>query len=81
MIYLGIYLQFHIFQDRARQELNIEEKSASYLLSVIGIANTLGRIFLGYVSDRKWINRLYLYNICLAICGICTKKSFIFFKV
>ena len=67
-----LLIQFHFFQDRARQELNIEEKSASYLLSVIGIANTLGRIFLGYISDRKWINRLYLYNICLAICGICT---------
>lgn len=51
--------------------LGIDEVDASYLLSVVGIANTLGRIILGYISDRSWINRLYLYNTSLAICGIC----------
>jgi hypothetical protein len=32
----------------------------------VGIANTLGRIVLGFLSDRQWINRLYLYNMPLA---------------
>jgi hypothetical protein len=36
----------------------------------VGIANTIGRIVLGFLSDRQWINRLYLYNMSLAICGI-----------
>ena len=40
------------------------------LLMVIGIANTGGRIVLGFISDRGWIKRLYLYNICLAVCGL-----------
>ena len=61
----------HFLQDRAVQ-MGIEKEKASFLLSVIGIANTLGRIVLGYVSDRPWLNRLYTYNICLAICGLCT---------
>ena len=61
----------HFLQDRAVQ-MGIEKENASFLLSVIGIANTLGRIVLGYVSDRPWLNRLYTYNICLAICGLCT---------
>ena len=56
-------------QDRAKL-LNINMYDAGFLLSVIGIANTLGRIILGYVSDRPWVNRLYLYNGCLAVCGI-----------
>lgn len=56
-------------QDRAKQ-WNIEVDDASFLLSVIGIANTLGRIVLGYISDRPWVNRLWLYNGCLAVCGI-----------
>lgn len=42
----------------------------SYLLSVIGIANTVGRIVLGYLSDKTWVNRLLVYNICLTISGI-----------
>ena len=50
--------------------MGIEMDEASSLLSVVGIANTIGRIVLGYISDRPWLNRLYLYNSCLAICGL-----------
>ena len=35
-----------------------------------GISNTVARLCLGWLSDREWINRLYLYNTCLVICGI-----------
>ena len=30
----------------------------------------MARLCLGWLSDREWINRLYLYNTCLVICGI-----------
>ena len=30
---------------------------AAFLLSVIGIANTVARLILGWLSDRTWINR------------------------
>jgi len=46
--------------------------SAGYLLSIIGISNTLSRVILGYLSDKPWVNRLYLYNTALTICGIAT---------
>lgn len=42
----------------------------SYLLATIGIANTIGRIVLGYLADKPFVNRLLVYNICLTICGI-----------
>jgi len=48
----------------------IEGKDAAFLLSVIGISNTVARLVLGWLSDRTWINRLYLYNMCLVICGV-----------
>ena len=51
--------------------MGIEHKNASFLLSIIGIANTLGRIIIGYIADRPCLNRLYIYNIFLAICGLC----------
>lgn len=51
-------------------DLGISNDKASMLLSVIGIANTVGRIILGYVSDKPWINRLWVYNLCLTVCGI-----------
>lgn len=50
--------------------LNLTSKQASHLLSTIGIANTAGRIVLGYISDKPWVNRLWIYNLCLTICGI-----------
>ncbi|XP_066992599.1 monocarboxylate transporter 12 [Anabrus simplex] len=53
----------------------IEKDHASYLLAIIGIANTVGRIILGYVSDKPWINRLLIYNLCLTVCGIATAFS------
>lgn len=55
--------------------LQIDTKQASYLLGVIGIANTVGRIILGYLSDKPWVNRLLVYNLMLTICGVATAFS------
>lgn len=51
-------------------DIGIESADASFLLSVVGIANTIGRVILGYISDKPWVNRLWLYNGALTICGI-----------
>ena len=72
-LYLKKLLKPNVFfntQDRAENQFKFSKEDASVLLMVVGIANTVGRIVLGYISDRGWIKRLYLYNICLAICGI-----------
>ena len=58
-----------VYQDRAIL-LEIDGEQAAFLLSVIGIANTVARLILGWLSDQSWVNRLYLYNYCLVICGI-----------
>jgi len=58
-----------MFQPQAGQ-IGIPSKQSSYLLALLGIANTLSRIILGFISDKPWINRLMVYNLCLTICGI-----------
>jgi len=61
----------YVYQvDRAVNELEIGKEDAKYLLSIVGIANTIGRVVLGFIADRPWVNRLYLYNTSLAICGL-----------
>lgn len=50
--------------------LKLTSQEGSYLLAIIGIANTVGRIILGYFSDKPYVNRLLVYNLCLTICGI-----------
>ena len=63
------FLNNYTFQDRA-VIMGIERGEASYLLSIIGISSIVGKIGLGYLSDHPRINRMYLYNTCLIICGI-----------
>jgi len=66
---IGFNVPYVFTVDRAL-EWGMESKQAAFLLSVIGIANTIGRIILGWLSDRGEINRLYLYNSCLVVCGV-----------
>lgn len=57
------------------EALEISKLNASYLIATIGAANTVGRIILGYISDKPWVNRLHIYNMCLTVCGIATCLS------
>lgn len=65
----------YVYLASLAEKLQLTTEQASYLLSIIGIANTLGRIVLGYLSDKPWVNRLAVYNICLATCGAGKNKS------
>src|SRR5437016_3061226 len=47
----------------------IDEETSAYLLSIIGITNTVGRIVCGWLSDRPWVNALFINNIALVIGG------------
>lgn len=74
---IGFNVPYVYSKDRALETGIAGNEDASFLLSIIGIANTLGRVFLGYLSDKPWINRLWLYNSCLTICGLSTSLSFL----
>ncbi|XP_050298195.1 monocarboxylate transporter 14-like isoform X3 [Anthonomus grandis grandis] len=45
-------------------------EQASFTLSNIGIANTIGMIFLGWAGDRPWMNITKTYAVCLIFCGL-----------
>jgi hypothetical protein len=62
--------EFVLCSQAQAEERGISTNRASLLLGVIGIANLVGRIILGYISDKPWINRLMVYNVCLTICGL-----------
>ncbi|CAH0393760.1 unnamed protein product [Bemisia tabaci] len=57
------------------EERLVPRDQRSYLLAIVGIANTVGRVVLGYISDKPYINRLYIYNGSLTIGGIATILS------
>lgn len=62
----------YVYLAAQAETLGINKTNASLLISTIGAANTIGRIILGYISDKPWINRLHVYNLCLTICGFAT---------
>ncbi|ESO98864.1 hypothetical protein LOTGIDRAFT_213657 [Lottia gigantea] len=71
---IGFNMPFIYIPDRAI-ESGIGDSQAAFLLSVIGIANTIGRVLFGWLSDRQEVNRLMLYNTALTICGVATALS------
>ncbi|XP_018027316.1 uncharacterized protein LOC108682624 isoform X2 [Hyalella azteca] len=71
---IGFYAPYIFIVDRALEIGIVAEKTAT-LLAVVGISNTVSRVVLGYVADRPWVNRLYVYNSALTICGLATCLS------
>lgn len=65
----GLYIPFVYIVDAAVAK-GIQTSTASYLISIIGITNTVGRIVCGYVADFPQVNSLLLNNICLLISTI-----------
>lgn len=66
---IGFNIPYVFLVTKAKDQGIIPER-ASMLISIIGGANTIGRIILGYISDKPWISRLHIYNWSLTICGI-----------
>ena len=56
-------------QDRA-QAWDIKGDEAAFLLSVIGISNTVGRILCGAVADFAWVDSLCVINISFLLTAV-----------
>ena len=54
------------------QDLAFPSVDATYLISIIGILNTVGEVIIGYVGDRTWMNLSVLYALCMLACGLST---------
>ena len=45
-------------------------EDAAFLVSVIGISNTLGRVISGWVSDFSWVNSLVVTNSAIILSAL-----------
>ncbi|CAF5015300.1 unnamed protein product, partial [Rotaria sp. Silwood1] len=68
---LGFNVPYNFAHDLAK-DVHVVEHQREYVIMSIGLSNAIGRIIIGYVGDRKKINRLYLYNSTLILAGIAT---------
>ncbi|XP_023213095.1 uncharacterized protein LOC111615885, partial [Centruroides sculpturatus] len=70
----GFFVPFIYIIDRAVL-IGISDEDATILLSTIGITNTVGRVFSGWMSDRPHINALFINNCALVLGGVATAIS------
>uniref|UniRef100_A0A0V0J5Y8 Monocarboxylate transporter 5 n=1 Tax=Schistocephalus solidus TaxID=70667 RepID=A0A0V0J5Y8_SCHSO len=72
---LGFNAPFLFAVDRAILQ-GIEPRRASFLVSSIGIGNTIGRVMFGALATRGGKRfRIHLYNGALVLCGLTTVAS------
>ncbi|KAJ8313311.1 hypothetical protein KUTeg_009097 [Tegillarca granosa] len=64
---LGFFIPFNFMPDLALSR-HLTLNDAALLISVIGIANTVSRICVGFISDRSWADAVMINNVAL-ICG------------
>ena len=65
----------YIFLPNRGIHFGFSKSESSWLISMVGISNTIGRVVFGYIADMKCVNRLMLYNTVLVVCGICSVFS------
>ncbi|KAI1285367.1 Monocarboxylate transporter 14 [Halotydeus destructor] len=75
----GFFIPFMYIVDKAVLA-GIAPEKAALLLSIIGITNTIGRVFCGWISDRPQVNALLINNIALVVGGGVTMLSPLFFN-
>ncbi|KAH7952239.1 hypothetical protein HPB52_020344 [Rhipicephalus sanguineus] len=67
----GFFIPFMYIVDKAILS-GISPDKAAFILSAIGITNTVGRVFSGWVSDRPKVNALCINNVALTVGGVAT---------
>jgi hypothetical protein len=65
-------LKILFFPDRAVAAGGMERTLAVWVVSAIGITNTIGRIVCGAVTNLPGVNALFINNIALTMGGIAT---------
>ncbi|GAB1603166.1 monocarboxylate transporter 7-like isoform X2 [Argonauta hians] len=76
LVFLGYFVPFVFLRDRATEELNISPSNAAFLLSIIGITNTVGRVLTGFLADFRKVDSLFINNIALLVTGVATCLSY-----
>eukprot|EP00095_Tigriopus_kingsejongensis_P002022 snap_masked-scaffold1627_size33010-processed-gene-0.3 protein:Tk02022 transcript:snap_masked-scaffold1627_size33010-processed-gene-0.3-mRNA-1 annotation:"monocarboxylate transporter" len=66
---LGFYTPFVYLPNMARLR-GVELDDANFLISMIGISNTFGRVLSGWLSDFSWVNPFVVTNVAVLCSGI-----------
>ncbi|ULT82264.1 hypothetical protein L3Y34_011911 [Caenorhabditis briggsae] len=68
---MGFYIPFMFLKDLS-ESMKLDPSQAKFLVPIIGVTNTVGRVFFGWVADKKYLSALTINNLSLIICGFLT---------
>lgn len=58
----------NIYSTLDQDDISVED--AAFLVSIIGISNTVGRVISGWISDFSWVNSLVVTNTAIILSAI-----------
>jgi len=67
---IGFYTPFVYLPSMAATFDDISVEDAAFLVSIIGISNTVGRVISGWISDFSWVNSLVVTNMAIILSAI-----------
>jgi len=67
----GFFTPFVYITDNAIR-LGYTPSEGAFLIAIMGIFNTLGRVVAGWVSDQPWADCLAVHNVALVVAGLAT---------
>ncbi|XP_054168273.1 uncharacterized protein LOC128965587 [Oppia nitens] len=69
LLYVCIDVPYVYLPDQTIISGSADKDSFSYVISIIGIFNTLGIVFVGYFGDKRWVDPSLLYSCFIVING------------
>ncbi|CAH0393762.1 unnamed protein product [Bemisia tabaci] len=74
---MGFFVPFMYLKERA-EDAGMDAETAVWLIPVIGITNTVGRMACGLLTSLPGVNSLFINNVALTLGGIATIFSGVF---
>ena len=68
--FLALYVPY-VYLPNMMHSKGIPPSNASFVISLIGISNTLGRIIVGAFVDLPWVSSMVVTNLSLSFSGVC----------
>ncbi|OWF52347.1 Monocarboxylate transporter 12 [Mizuhopecten yessoensis] len=68
---IGFHIPFNFLPSQA-VHIHLSTSDAAFLISIIGISNTVARVLIGYVSDKSWADTILINSVALVIGGLAT---------
>ena len=76
----GLYTPFVYIYEKAVSEVPVSGAKASLILSLLGVCNTLGRLVVGLVADRPWVDAVLVHNVAAILAGVLTCVVAVLFR-